>query len=448
MPGETFGSILGAIYRRRLTVVLVLAGSLGGGILYLKQVGPDFLSKAMVMLPQQPPTVSLTSEGANVPDGPFLPDMSDELRIGAMGVLSSGAVHDRMLAKHPELDLRAMRKNLRGNVDRYGNIEIQSYAPDEERAAAFANDFADCFQEEMQAVTEGSMRRSLETFRAEEPGAMARYRELHQGLVEYLGRIGSVDVNDELQRLLEDRRRLEDHLLALDLERVKSEAERPVIEQALAERPDFQLTRVTYSRNPAYEQALARTRELSTQLALALIEFKELHPEIVRLRKELEIVRQDAVNLLAEQMVLQSQAETQDDLGMRLTARLADLDIAAASIDSQRAVLEGNNGELDRRLAEIPSYLSAIALREAEMANARTIWERISQRRAELEFHLRNGVHFTIMTPGMRARPETAKEVPTSAGLMVFCFIAGLSGGLMLAVVQELLSRMRASRPY
>jgi hypothetical protein len=448
MPGETFGSILGAIYRRRITVLLVLAGALGGGIIYLQKVGADYLARALVMLPQRPPTLSLSSEGANVPDGPLLPALSDELNIGAMGMLSGGAVHERMLAKHPELDLRAMRKNLRGNLDRYGNLEILSYAPDGERAAVYANDFADCFQQEMQAVTEGSMRHSLETFRAEEPGAMALYRDLHQGLVQYLGSIGSVDVNDEMQRLLEDRRRLEDQLLALDLERVKSEAERPVIEQALAERPDFQLTRVTYSRNPAYEQAMSKTRELSTQLALALIEFRESHPEIVRLRKELEIVRQDAVNLLTEQMVLQSQAETQDDLGMRLTTRLADLDIAAASRDSQRTVLEANNAELDRRLAEIPSYLSEIALRQAEMANARMIWERISQRRAELEFHLRNGVHFTIMTPGMRAKPEAAKEVPTTAGLMLFCIIAGLSGGLMLAVVQELLARMRASRPY
>ena len=48
----------------------------------------------------------------------------------------------------------------------------------------------------------------------------------------------------------------------------------------------------------------------------------------------------------------------------------------------------------------------------------------------------------------MRARPEAAKEVPTTAGLMIFCIIAGLSGGLMVAVVQELLARMRASRPY
>ncbi len=448
MSGDTFGSILGAIYRRRLTVLLVLVGALAGGAFFQRQIGPDFLSKATVMIPRTPPTVSLTSEGANVPDGPYLPDLSEELKVGAMGVLASGAVHERLALKHPNLALRAFRKNLRGNIDRFGNVEVLSYAPDARRAAQFANDFADCFQDEMQSIAEASMRRSLESFRAEEPAALGRYRDLHRGLVDYLAQVKSVDLNEEMKQLIEDRRRLESQLLDLELARVRSDAERPVIERSIESRPEFLLTRVTYARNPSYEKALETTRELSAQLALARLKFRDGHPDVLSLQAALDLVRASAVDLLKEEMVLQSRAESVDSLGQQLVARLTDLDIAAAGYDTQRAILLQRRAELDERLQVIPAYLSEVALRTAELTNARSLWEKISQRGAELEFHLRTGVRFTIMSPAMRARPENAKKVPTTGGLYTFCLIAGLAGGLLVAVFAELLARMRAQRPY
>jgi hypothetical protein len=96
----------------------------------------------------------------------------------------------------------------------------------------------------------------------------------------------------------------------------------------------------------------------------------------------------------------------------------------------------------------LPGYQSEVALRMAELGNARMHWERLSQRRAELDFHLRTGLHFTVMSPAMRARPESAKQVPSTGGLYLFCVIAGLSGGLLFAVVSEMLARMRATRPF
>ena len=448
MSGETFGSILGAIYRRRLTVVLVTLGALAGGVYFQRKIGPDFLSRASIMIPSSPPTLSLSYEGSNVPKGPYLPDLSDDLKVGAIGVLASGAVHERMVAKYPDLPLRAFRKNLCGNMDRFGNVEVMSYAPDAQSAAKFANDFADCFQDEMQSISEASMRRSLEAFRAEEPLALARYRNLHQGLVDYLAQVKSVDLDQEMQQLIEDRRRLESQLLDLELSRVRSDAERPVIERSIEARPEFLLTKVTYARNPAYARAMDRTRELSTQLALARFQYRDGHPEVLRLQGELDLVRADAVELLQEEMILQSQSQTMDDLGQKLVSRLTDLDIVAAGYDTQRTILLQRRAALDERLQFIPAYLSEVAQRNAEMTSARGIWEQISQRAAELDFHLRNGVHFTIMSPAMRARPENAKQVPTIGGLYVFCLIAGLSGGLLVAVFAEMLARMRASRPF
>lgn len=448
MAADSFGSILGAVYRRRGAVLLVLLGAIGGGTLYRAKVQPEYLSSAMVMIPSDPPTANLSSETANLPSGPLLPDLSDDLRTGAIGLFNSGAVADRLLARRPDLDDRAVKRNLKGNIDSNGNVQVLSYAPTPEQAAQLANEFAECFQEEMEAVATAQMRHTFEALSAEEPRALERYGELQRGLVDFLGRVGAVDLDQELARLLEERRAIEDQTLDLELARVRSEAERPVLQGALAQRPASALTRTTYGRNPAYEEAMQRTREISTQLALARLELLDEHPEIKRLEGELEVVRAAALELVEEELILQARTETPDDLALSLVSRLAEMDIAAASFAAQREVLRQRRETVDLRLAELPSYQSEVALRSAELGNARLYWERVSQRRAELDFHLRAGLHFTVMSEPMRARPEAAKEVPSVGGLYLFCVIAGLSGGLLFAVLSEMLSRMRALRPF
>lgn len=453
MTADSFGSILGAVYRRRGSVLLVLLGAIGGGTLYRAKVKPEYLSSATVMIPSQPPTMNLSSESGNLPKGPLLPDMSDDIRAGAIGLFNSGAVVDRMLAKRPELDARAIKRNLKGNIDRNGNVQVLSYAAKPELAAALANQYAECFQEEMEEVATAHMSRTFEAMVDEEPRALAAYSALHRSLVDYLGQIGTVDLGLELTRLLEERKAIEAQSLDLELTRVRSEAERPVLQRTLDERPEFALNRTTYARNPAYEDALRRTRELSTQLALARLEFRDdvpgfEHPQLERLEAELDLVRTSALALVEEQMVLQSRTEGPDELARKLIGRLAEMDIAAASFDAQREVLRERGSAVDARLSELPSYQSEVALRMAELGNARQYWERISERRAELDFHLRVGLHFTVMSPAMRARPDVVKQVPSTGALYLFCVIAGLAGGLLFAVSSEMFARMRAVRPF
>lgn len=448
MAADSLGSILGAVYRRRLAVLLVLAGSLGGGMLYQRFVKPDYLASAAVMIPSRPPVATLNSEGGNLPNGPLLPDMSDDLRTGAIGLFNSGAVATRMNARYPAMNANAIKRNLKGNIDRQGNVEVMAYAPTPEQAAEYANAYAECFEEEMEAVATAHMRRTYEAMVEEEPLALARYSELHRGLVDFLGRIGTVDLDQELARLLEQRRAIETQSLELELARVRSEAERPVLEQTLAERPESAFTRITYGRNPVYEQALSRTRELSTELALARLELLDEHPQIARLEAELDVVRASALELVEEELILQSRTETPDELARGLISRLAEMDIAAASFDAQREVLRQRREAVDLRLAEMPSYQSEVALRSGELASARHYWDRVSQRRAELDFHLRAGLHFTVFGAAQRAIPERAKPVPGTAGLYIFCIVAGLAGGLLFAISAELLARMRATRPF
>ncbi len=448
MPEETLGSLLGALYRRRLTIVLVLVGSLLAGTFYARLVGPDYVAAASVMIPNDPVGISLSTEGGNLPKGPLLPDLSDDARVGALGIFASGAVYDRMAEEHPDYDPRALRKAIRGNIDRGGNIQVLAYAPTPELAAELANDYAEAFQDELEEITLASLRRSFEAFVREEPLAEQRYREAHQALVDYLASIDTVDLDNETAQLLTERRKVEEQLLQLELRRVKDQAERPVLEAALAERPEMLTSLRKFQRNDAFDKLLARARDLSAQLAVARLEYRDVHPEIQRLQRELEVVQREAEELAEEQMRLDSEVTTRDAQVTEWMRRLAAMDVVEASYDAQRAVWAQRIAEIEPRLQRVPSYRAEVAERQSQLASARSYWEKVASRRSELDFHVRAGLDFSVMTDAMRARPERAKQVPTTAGLYLFCTIAGIAGGLFLALSLELLARMRASRPF
>ena len=81
-------TILGALYRRLPVVIAVLAGALGTGVRYATRTPTEFVAAASIMIPTEPPSMSLSGEGGNLPRGPVVPDRSEDLRIGLMGVIN------------------------------------------------------------------------------------------------------------------------------------------------------------------------------------------------------------------------------------------------------------------------------------------------------------------------------------------------------------------------
>jgi len=439
-------SIVFAIYSRRLMVLLVLLGSVGTGIFYTQQTPSEYLSVAKILIPATSPTVSLKTEGGNIPSGPIVPDQNEDLRVGIIGIIRSGAVHDRVAQALPGIDAKTIRKNVIGDIGIDSFLHVLSYAKTPEESAMLANAFSDAFQDEMQAILEASPRRTLESFIAREPMAWQQFSDDSAELVGYLEGANFTDLEVEVVNMLAQRQAVQQQIEALELQHRSNLAQRPVYQQLVESRPEFIVTGQLLSENSVYKSSLERSSELATELALKKLERTDEHPEIVSLTNELSMV-QARMSQQAE-MTHSSSTMSQDPQALSFMQKMVEIDIAEASYDSQKTIFEQIVSQLDSKLQNVPEYRADVSRINAQIAQARNHAEDISARRAELEFHLTHGLRFTMSNEYTKARPEKALALPTPIGIMIFSTLAGLIVGILAAVVSELVKQMRLRSPY
>ena len=439
-------SIFFAIYSRRLMVMLVLLGSIGTGIFYSLQTPSEYLSVAKILIPATSPTVSLKTEGGNLPSGPIVPDQNEDLRVGIIGIIRSGAVHDRVAQALPGIDAKTIRKNVIGDIGADSFLHVLSYAKTQEEAAMLANAFSEAFQDEMQAMLEASPRRTLESFVAREPIAWEQFSYHTAELVRYLEGANFTDVEVEVGNMLSQRQAVQQQIEGLELQHSSNLAQRPVYAQLVESRPEFVVTRQSLSENSVYKSSLERSSQLATELALKKLKLTDKHPEIVRLANELLLV-QTRMSQQAE-MTHASSTMSQDPQSLNFMQKMVEIDIAEASYDSQRAIFEQTVSQIDSKLQNVPEYRADVSRINAQIAQARNHAEDISARRAELEFHLTHGLRFTMSNEYTKALPEKALPLPTPVGIMIFSTLAGLIVGILAAVVAELVKQMRLRSPY
>lgn len=439
-------SVFSALYRRKFVILAVLLGSMGAGAFYATRASSDFVAKARVLIPSSPPTISLNTESGNLPSGPTLPDSSEDMRIGVMGVMQSGRVHARMAEKDPSIDRRFVRRNAIGNIGRDSFLELVAYGRTREEAANLANLFAESFEEILQEDAEVGPRASLTSFVEAEPLAWERYRQANEVMADYLQQIGSTDLEQDFAAWSGTRRTIQANLVELELDSARRNAERPVLEALAAERPEFRLTRQQMGRNGAYTSALAKVQEKSAELAIARLTFQEIHPTVVRLQSELSLAEENAKS--QAELVQSSLTSELDPESRSLLGRLTELQIAEASVASTRELLQAEAASLDKMLAPVPTHRAKIEGMMAKVGREKDHATDISRRRAELEFHLKHGLRFTISGEDTRAKAEEAKPIPTAAGIYMFCGFAGILIGILLAIFLEMISIMRLKKPF
>jgi hypothetical protein len=439
-------SIFSAIYRRRITVLLIWGSALVAGFFYAKKTPTEYLAVSKVMIPAQAPTVTLKSEGGNIPDGPILPNEEEEMRVGIIGIIGSGAVHDRVAEMLPSINPKTIRKNVVGDIGRDSYLNILAYGSTAEEAAMLSNTFNLAFQDEMQAILEVSPRRTLKTIAAQEPIAWRKYSQLSDELVAYLKTVGLVDVEGGIAQWVEQREKIQQQIEDTEILYRSQLAQRPVYESLLQNRPEFVLTQQSLSENKIYVSANERLNKLSTDLALKKIEYRAKHPEIIKVLQEIDLV-EDQLNAQVD-MTLTGSTLSQDAQALEFAKKLSDIEIAIASYNVQRQIYEARAEELDSKLSLVPGVRAEVALRSALINQARSHADDLSARRAELEFHLGHGLRFTLSNEYAAAVPEKAVPLPTPLGIMIFCGLAGLVFGLLVAVVSELIKQLRLRSPY
>ncbi len=448
MGPESLSALVVAIYRRRVTVFLVLFGALGGGWWFTHAIPPIYQARAVFFVPEKLPLLSLESAARNLPTGPLLPDSSEETRVGVLGLLNASSVYQRMMERIPDTTVAALRKAVVVDLDPTQQILVYAQDPSAERAAELANEYVRAFQGILREMDERAPRATLAVLREEEPRAWQAFQDAQDALVLYLDTIKSVNPELDLQQLVNEREKLRDALRDLDLDEGRLRAQRPLLEARLADRPEFRLARQTLVDNPGFRSALDKVGQLRADLAVARLKYKDIHPEVVDLLERLHAAEEQVKEEAARGMQPGSLEFQPDEEARTLLSKLVDADLSTAGIEPSRAVLRARLQEVQDALGGMPLSQAELDRLETAQNLARQHAELVSQRVAELQLQLQRGIDFTYVDQRMLARPEDARQLPSLAGVMIFAGLGGLAAGLALAISLELLAQMRLRRPF
>lgn len=439
-------SIFGAIYRRKHVVLLVMAGSIGVGLYQSKVNPPDFVATSEIMIPANALKLSIGTEEGNIPSEPLLP-MQDEGRlIGVTSLLRSRAVVYRAAQELPGMDVQRLKTNIRGDVSKDGVVAYYGYGRTAQEATDVANAAVRAFAVVLEEMSAEGMVANLASFEANQETAQDRVKETADAISAYLVSLQTADLNNDMDNWLSERNDIQQKLFELNSQYQQFLAQRPIVEATLQGRPEFVVSRQELSLPGSYSNALARVSTLSTELATTRLKFTDAHPEVMRIQTELDMARVQAAQ--SADLVLSASTMMQDKMVASLSQKLVDMDIFEAGFTSQRDIYLAREVELDNLLAEVPGYRQHLNDLQADYIQARSMSDKITSRREELEFHLKHGLQFSIIDPFAQAVVERAKQIPTPTGILMFTSFAGLLLGVFVALLTATFGRMRATRPY
>ncbi|MDP7061746.1 MAG: hypothetical protein QF489_02280 [Planctomycetota bacterium] len=439
-------SIFGALYRRKHVILLVMVGSIGVGLFQSSTLQKDYVAAAEILVPSTPVGISINSEGGNVPSGPMLPEQNEGDLIGIVANLRSRAVMNKIAENLPGINANQLRRNLRGDVTKDGVVEYKGYGRTAEEAARLANEGVYAFAEVLEDMALQTLIANRDTFEKNEGPAWKKVEEKSNELTEYLLGLGTADYTGEVEAWLDERARIETARFQLELRYQEALVQRPVIERALAGRPEYVESLRQMELPGTYTEALEHVTKLSSELAAARMKFTDAHPETQRLLAEVAAARARAET--QGDLVLSSVTTTQDRKYADLASKLVDMDILEAGYVPQRDAFDARKAELDTKLTEVPGYMQRIETLQAEYRQYRDLAERITARKNEMILHVEHGLTFSMIDPNALAKPERAIALPTTTGLIMFTALGGFLLGIFVALGSATIARMRATRPY
>jgi len=457
---DSASSIFRALYRRLPVIAFVLIGALSTGVYYASRAPTEYVAIASLIMPTEPPTMSLSNESGNLPKGPVIPDRTEDMRIGLLGVLNAGAVHERVYERllregRQNASREGIKKNIVGDIGRNSHIVIYAYGRTQKVAAELANMFVEEFELVLRDLAEQGPRVSLAAMTVREPQLWQEYQDRSFELVAFLDEVGSSGLDADAKALLEQRKVVTNRLYDLDERVGVARAERPVLERLIEEAGatvggvgPFVISSRQLTRNSAYQRSLERVEQAAVALATARVTYRDEHNEVKRLKIELEHAEQGVRDAAEEEMVLQSESQTIDERARDLANRLVEAQIAGAAYEPQRAILAAREERITAELSSMPEFYARESMLRARVTQVRSKAEQMTQRRMELEFHLTRGFNFTVTDPAFMATEKSARAVPSTGGIIVFSLLAGAIFGIMLALVLEMIAEMRLRAPY
>ncbi|TAH38136.1 MAG: hypothetical protein EYC70_05810 [Planctomycetota bacterium] len=452
MSPDRLSSVLAALYRRRLAILLIAGATLASALVFSARLPKVFVVRATVFVPKDMPRLSLSSETSNIPQGPVLPDVTEGTRVGMTGLINSGAVHDRVAEVFAErgitLDPRKVRRNVFGDIDNFQSLVVYAYDRDPRMAVALANTFVQAFEELMSRQVARAPEENLRAFEQEVPRAEQALQAAQAARADFLAGIGTADLEAEFNLQSQQRERILDQLQDLDVQERQVNAEGPALDLAIAGRPEFVLASKQHSPNSAYYQVLRALADARADLVVRLLTYTSEHPIVRALNERVRLLEARAAEEARTQYVPGPQNETLDQVALGLLNQKLQSDVTRASLQPMRETLQVRLAQIESDLALYPERRTRLERLDLEAAAARDYLEQVSARTRETALQLARGFPVTYTDEHRLASEDDVKQIPTRPGILFFSTFAGLAMGVFVALLMEMLARMRANYPF
>ncbi|HJM40581.1 MAG TPA: hypothetical protein QGG59_10780 [Planctomycetota bacterium] len=481
MNTDSLSEVLAAVYRRRTPILFMVLGSIMGAEYYLQSVGTFWQATASLLVPGETTRMSLTSESESLPEGPVVPDLSEETRVGIMGLIHSNLVAIRALENMGYADLlgeeraqavTSLRRQVVADLNLDQLLVVSVMDRDRNRASRVANAFATALRQVMREMAERGPLATLASLEKEEPLSWSEYAAARRERLNILELAQSPDPDIDTSLLVAENQRLKSSIRDLEVESAKISAQLPIVQREIEARPgEMQIFSQTLVENPSYTQALKDVSRIRVELEILKLKYRErrdaqgnllpnTHPELERAIQNLESAQrrvEDEAQIAsvvptggqATGPLVHASTELRPDEQLQaLLNRLVDLHTAQAGVEPSltlmRLQLAANQAELDL----LPGTRQELSRIDLEIERLHAYASQISQRVEELRLVLDQGLEFTFFEEHQKASPSSAREVPKRPWVFFFAVAASLAAGLTLALGMELLARARLSRPW
>jgi len=446
MESRTLSDLVSVVYRRWPGILLVVLGSVGASLVFQAKYTPAWRASAKLYLPDNPPTFSFSSEKANIPTQAPIPTAREDVQLGMLSLITSGAALERILEKHPEFTLQELRAKIVANITREKMLQVTATDPDMHKAIDLANEVLAAFRDLYKDLVERGPRSNLATFQEGLKTAEENQKSAQDAVLAFLDSLGSINLQTEVQRLVQERNTLRNNLEELDSNKKIRETRRPLLMEIIGERPEFVEASQSIGRNSAYVNTIKSLSNLEIERATLLLQFTVEHPKVVALDERMRVLREQAAGEL--EMIQTGSSLTRDEEVKRMLADLVNMDIAESTDAEKRGIYTARLADVEGKLKNAPVNIAELSRLNNEVSRWRDLASELKRRIYELELHLRHGIDFTYVNEYLLAREKTAKAVPTPQNVTIFAAATGLIVGVFLAVILEIIALSRMRRPF
>lgn len=423
----------------RTAVALVILSSLVMAGVVTRTLTPVYESKASFYSPLAADLFSLTSD----PGGPLraapTPSVFREQLRAYFEILVSERLATRVAENLGVTDLREIRRRTRFRLTTSGIFAVTGVHPDPKMAARIANTYADTFNEFFEEISLPRIQRTrtfvesqLAKVRSELSAADERVRlfeEQHR----------AVSLGEETSELIKQVSAVQAQADQTKVSLGEVRARRISLERQVATETRMQVSAEVTRTNPLVEQIQARLVQLEIEAAGLAARVTPPHPDMVRVRRQIEEARQQLSQELTR--ILGDQTTALNPVHENLRQTLVNLYAEEQGLAAKAAGLDQVVQQLEARMLLLPAMAAELSSLRREVRHLEETERLLALRLADARIQEQREIQTFLIVD--RALPGEAPAYPSLLLNLAAAGGLGVVAGVFYALFLGYLDRRR-----